>query len=388
MAKAKRSAFVAPSSLSPYARGVRWFRALSFQRSALDALDDASSALAVALDGAPAHLVLAFVDGAYRKHAALLSRELEKRHRGALTIVVPVPSLGLPLPGIELPRIVLHAASAPSARFLPWRCDPSTNRLDFPLLPGPLGLLVFADAASLDVDRVIAELAARADGLAGLALHDVPAPWPLAVAGEVIEGGAVGVYCDDPTFAVAAVEPMATARGPAMIVTSGVAGSVQALDGRPALAVLEEWARALSPSDRDRLSMGLDVALDLRAQGVRSAENDLATCRMVALDRARGAFIVDAETRAFQALRFATRDDERAVATVVHAARDGEARDDAPPILLWPLEASPMAHWPASLEAMKATLAPWAVRGTIPLVGAKHGSLPVHRHAIGLLRLA
>ncbi len=365
---------------------MRWSRALSFQRSALDALDDASSALTVALDGAPAHLIVAFVDGAYRKQAGALGRELEARHRGALTVVVPVPSLGLPIPGAEVPRLALHAASAPRARFLPWRCDPKTNRLDFPLIPGPLGLLLFADASSLDVDRVAAELAARVDTMAGLALHDVPEPWPLTVAGETIEGGAVGVYCDDPSFVSAEAAPMAKARGPAMIVTSGVAGTVQSLDGKPALSVLEEWARALPEADRDRLAMGLDVALDLRAHGVRSGEGDLATCRMVALDRERGAFLVDADTRAYQALRFATRDDEAAVAAVVRSAAAPPSSDAAPGILLWPLEAQPMAHWPEDLAAHRERLAPWAVRGTVPLVGANHGSQPVHRHALGLLR--
>jgi hypothetical protein len=365
---------------------VRWFRALSYQRSALDALDDASSALAVALDGAPPHLIVAFVDGAYRKHAGAIGRELEARHRGALALVVPVPSLGLPLPGAEVPRLVLHAASAPRARFLPWRCDPKTNRLDFPMIPGPLGLLLFADASSLDVDRVAAELAARVDALAGLALHDVPEAWPMAVGGEVIDGGAVGVYCDDPSFASAGAEPMGVARGPAMIVTSGVAGMVQSLDGKPALVVLEEWARALPQEDRDRLAMGLDVALDLRAHGVRSGEGDLATCRMVALDRERGAFLVDADTRPYQALRFATRDDESAVARVVRAAAEPRAAASAPTILLWPLEAKPMGHWPEALEDRKADLAPWALRGAVPLVGANHGSQPVHRHALGVLR--
>jgi hypothetical protein len=366
---------------------VRWSRALSFQRSALDALDDASSALSVALDGAPPHLIVAFVDGAYRRHAGVVGRELERRHRGALAVVVPVPSLGLPIPGAEVPRLALHAASAPRARFLPWRCDPKTNRLDFPMIPGPLGLLLFADAASLDVDRVAPELAARVDALAGLALHDVPEPWPLTVAGETIEGGAVGVYCDDPAFASSVTEPMAKPHGPARIVTSGVAGTVESLDGKPALVVLEEWARALPPGDRDRLAMGLDVALDLRAHGVRSGEGDLATCRMVALDRERGAFLVDADTRAYQALRFATRDDEAAVEAVVRAASAPRPDGAAPAILLWPLEAQPMAHWPEALAAHKASLAPWAVRGTVPLVGAGRTSQPVHRHALGVLRL-
>jgi hypothetical protein len=366
---------------------VRWFHALSFQRSALDALDDASSALAVALDGAPANLIVAFVDGAYRKHTVAIGRELETRHRGALALVVPTPSLGLPLPGLEVPRLVLHAASAPRARFLPWRCDPRTNRLDFPMIPGPLGLLLFADASSLDVDRVAAELAARVDALAGLAIHDVPEPWPMAIGGEGLEGGAIGVYCDDPGFASASTEPMGRACGPAMIVTSGVAGTVQALDGKPALTVLEEWARALPPEERERLAMGLDVALDLRSHGVRSGEGDLATCRMVALDRERGAFLVDADTRPYQALRFATRNDEAAVAAVVGAAVEPRAAGAAPAILLWPLESKPMGHWPEALESAKAELAPWALRGAVPLVGANHASQPVHRHALGLLRL-
>jgi hypothetical protein len=91
------------------------------------------------------------------------SSNIAARHRGAIVLVIPVPSLGLPLPDLELPRFVLHAVHAPTARFLPWRCDPKTGRLDFPLIPGPLGLLVFADGASLDVDRVAFELAARCD---------------------------------------------------------------------------------------------------------------------------------------------------------------------------------------------------------------------------------
>ncbi len=377
--------FVAHRLVSPYACKVRWSRAVSFQRSALDALDDASSALAVALDGAPAHLLLAFVDGAFRTHAATLARELERRHGGATTLVIPVPSLGLPLPGLELPRFVVHAATAPKARFLPWRCDPKTNRLDLPMIPGPLGMLMFADASSLDVDRVAFAVAERCAAFAGFAMHDVPNAWPLAIGHELIEGGAVGVYCDDPTFAEGFAEPLGRAQGPAMIVTAGVAGTVQSLDGRPALVVLEEWAKALDEADREKLALGLDVALDLRAHGVRSSEGDLATCRMVALDRERGAFLVDAETRAFQALRFAVRDDVRAVGDVVtNAARDP---GEAPPILLWPLEASLMTHWPEVAAAHKERLAPWALRGVVPLVGAGHRSAPVHRHALGLLRL-
>lgn len=370
---------------TPYASRVRWSRAVSFQRSALDALDDASSGLAVALAGDPAHLILAFVDSAFRSHAATLARELERRHGGATTLVVPVPSLGLPLPGTELPRFVLHAATAPKTRFLPWRCDPKTNRLDLPMIPGPLGMLMFADATALDVDRVALAVAERCDAFAGFAMHDLPSAWPLAVGGELVEGGAVGVYCDDPTFAEGLAEPLGAAHGPAMIVTAGVAGVVQSLDGRPALVVLEEWAKGLEEADRERLSLGLDVALDLRSHGVRSSEGDLATCRMVALDRERGAFLVDAETRAFQALRFALRDDARVVAEVL--ARAAAASTEAPPVLLWPLEASTMSHWPEAFAAEKERLAPWALRGVVPLVGANHRSTPVHRHALGLLRL-
>ncbi len=339
----------------------------------------------MALAGEPVHLILAFVDGAFRSHAATLARELERRHGGATTLVVPVPSLGLPLPGMELPRFVVHAASAPHTRFLPWRCDPKTNRLDLPLIPGPLGMLMFADASSLDVDRVALAVSERCDAFAGFAMHDVPSAWPLALGGELIEGGAVGVYCDDPTFAEGFAAPLGCARGSAMIVTAGVAGTVQSLDGRPALVVLEEWAKSLDEADREKLAVGLDVALDLRSHGVRSSEADLATCRMIALDRERGAFLVDAETRAFQALRFALRDDAHAVATVVQEAT--REPSDAPPILLWPLEASPMTHWPMPSEDAKARLAPWALRGVVPLVGASHRSTPVHRHALGLLRL-
>jgi hypothetical protein len=362
---------------------VRWSRALSFQRSALDALDDASSGLTVSLGGAPANLIVAFVDGAFRRHAAFLGRELERRHRGAVTLVVPVASLGLPVPDAELPHLVLHAASAPSARFVPWRCDPATNRLNFPMLPGPLGLLLFADASSLDIDRLTSALAARVDLLAGLALHDVPSPWPLAIGGDLVEGGAIGVFCDEPSFAEAHAEPMAIPVGPAMIVTGGPAGVVQSLDGRPALVVLEEWARALP--DPDRLAMGLDVALDLRVQGVRSGEGDLAICRMVALDREQGAFLVEVPTRPYQALRFATRNDEAAVAAIARAASDGN--DGAgTPVLLWPLEATPMTHWPEALRSRRDALSPWALRGATPLVGAERTSQPAHRHALGMLR--
>lgn len=357
---------------------------MSYQRSALDALDDASSALAIAYGDAVPQLVLAFVDGSFRAHAGVLGRELERRHRGAIVLVIPVPSLGLPLPDLELPRFVLHAVHAPTARFLPWRCDPKTGRLDFPLIPGPLGLLVFADGASLDVDRVAFELAARCEAMAGFALNDVPEAWPLAIGGDVLEGGAVGVYCDDPAFARAECVPMATAHGATMIVTDGVAGVVQSLDGKPALLVLEEWARGLSDEGRASLAFGLDVDLDLRARGVHSTEADLARCRMVALDRERGAFVVEAATRPFQALRFATRNDASAVIeAATSASRDAEG---APPLLLWPVEAAPMGHWPPDLLDAQARLAPWAIRGAVPLVGAKHASLPVHRHALGVLR--
>ena len=364
---------------------MRWFQAVSYQRSALDALDDASSALDLDCASDRPSLVVAFIDGAFRSHTGYFGRELERRFRDAIVLVVPVPSLGLPLHGFELPRVALHAAHAPHARLLPWHCDPRTNRIDFPLIPGPLGLLVFADGYSLDVDRVAFELGSRCESMAGFALHDVPAQWPLGIGGLVVEGGAVGVYCDDPAFAQAECIPMGTPLGSTMIVTEGVGGVVQSLDGRPALAVLEDWARTLSDEGRATLASGLDVDLDLRAHGVHSSEDDLARCRVVALDRERGMFVVEAPTRPFQALRFATRNDASSVVLAAsNATMNIETR--GPAMVLWPLESAPMRHWPPELAHALKLLAPWAIRGAVPLVGSRGTSLPVHRHAIGLLR--
>ena len=143
--------------------------------------------------------------------------------------------------------------------------------------------------------------------------------------------------------------------------------------------------RTLSDEGRATLASGLDVDLDLRAHGVHSSEDDLARCRVVALDRERGMFVVEAPTRPFQALRFATRNDASSVVLAAsNATMNIETR--GPAMVLWPLESAPMRHWPPELAHAQTLLAPWAIRGAVPLVGSRRTSLPVHRHAIGLLR--
>ena len=365
-----------------------WFHEASYDPDPLRALDDAESALHVACAIHRPQLIIAFVVAKWGGHLAEFAFELERRHPQALTLIVPDPALGIPFFDNAGPTVVLHAAHAPRSRFLPWYHEPTSNRLRVPAIPGPLGLLLFADCNSVQIDRLVHELGARTAGLAGVALAPAWGTVPFAIGGEVHKGGAMGVFCDNPSFAEADSFPLATLHSPTMIVTAGTGGLIETLDNRPAAAVLADWMRALHPADFAQARHGVVVELDLRAQGIQSQDSDFATCRMLGVNEEHGVLQIDAPTRLYQAARFAVKSGATAIPAIVVRAAAPEHGDPAP-ILLCQEESVPIIeHAFYQGNSRVQNLARWALRGVAPIAGSHGQSLPVHRHSVGVLHLS
>jgi small ligand-binding sensory domain FIST len=211
--------------------------------------------------------------------------------------------LGARLEGTDLTPVALRVEDTPDGTAVTgWPEDASTART----------LLLFADPFTFPVDaflercnddrpdlRVIGGLASAAAA---------PGGNRLALDGDVLSGGAVGVLLDGDVEVRTLVSQGCRPIGRPFVVTKADRNFVEELAGKPAIERLQEVASAATEEERTLLRTGLHVGVVVDEHKVDFGRGDFLVRNLFGADQRTGALAVGDVVEVGQTLQFHVRD--------------------------------------------------------------------------------
>jgi len=287
-----------------------WASSVSEEADLRRAIEEASNAVAAALEGAAPDLVIVFASPHHAVDYARLPAEIGERFPGSLLLgcsaggvigggheIEQRPGLSITaavLPGVRLEPFHLQSESLPEpqADIAAWRhllgpaAEPDAH---FVLLPEPFSFDTETLVRGLDLHFPAAR---KVGGLASGAR--APGGNALFLAKEAHSAGAVGVAMSGDVEVDTVVAQGCRPIGEPMFVTSAERNLIRQLDGRPPLATLQELHQKLGERDQElfRHSLFLGIAMNGDRQEYR--QGDFLIRNLAGADNTSGAIAIGA----------------------------------------------------------------------------------------------
>jgi small ligand-binding sensory domain FIST len=303
---------------------MRWASALSTAPSLPAALDEIGATLRSTLGGVRPDLALVFVS-AHHQPAYARVPEIVADQLGATTLV-GCSAGGVIGAGREVedePAVSVTAAVLPEVSIHPFHVvpeaisDPASDEQEWQRLLGFDGagepqVLIIADPFTADAERFVRGLDRALPGsrvVGGLASGGMqPGGNALYVDDRVHRGGIAGVALGGDIVLDTIVAQGCRPIGEPMFVTSAQENVLYALDGRPAVTVLQELYRGLRAADQALCRQSLFLGIAMHDARERYRQGDFLVRNIVGIDAAAGALAVGAELRAGMIVQFHLRD--------------------------------------------------------------------------------
>jgi small ligand-binding sensory domain FIST len=198
-------------------------------------------------------------------------------------------------------------------------------------LPAGGTLVLLADPFSLPVDAVLDAVDAAGAGIrvvGGLAsAARAPGGNRLVLDGEVHRDGAVGFVLDGDAAVEAVVSQGCRPVGQPMIVTESRGNVLVQLAGQPAVARVEELARAAGPEERELLGAGLHIGVAVDEHRSEFGRGDFLVRGVLGAERGTGAIVAGEAVEVGRTVQFHVRDaaaaDEDLTALLAGVEGDG-----------------------------------------------------------------
>lgn len=321
----------------------RFASALSVASRSEDALLEVVAGLEAGLDGARPDLALAFVS----HHHGSAIEDLGPRLARALKTPLVIGCTGESIVGgtreIEKgPALSAFAAVMPGTRLRPFATlaaaeDETTLRFEgLPEVEDPAraSILVLADPFAFPAAEfleIVNDKFAGVPAMGGMASGGSgPGQNLLFTQQGVFEGGAVGVVIEGDVEVRPVVSQGCRPVGKPFVITGARENFVLKLGGRPALEVLVEVAKGLSPADQKLLERGPFLGLAVDPTKSAFERGDFLVRGIMGLEQGERAIVVaDGSIRSGLTVQFLVRDAGTAgedLAQLVHA-RGGSAAD-------------------------------------------------------------
>lgn len=301
---------------------MKWCSSLSQSPDLVAAVHEASSDLRAQLGDAEPNLILLFLsehhkDG-FREASALVGSEFgaglvlgcsarsvigggrEVEHGPAVSLAAGV------LPGVTLQPFHLGMADIPSG---PDAVEVWRERFDGADSPH---FLLLSDPFSFEVEPLIRGLdeafpdARKIGGIASSG--SAPGDNALYVGSEVHREGLVGVALAGDLEIDAVVAQGCRPIGSPMFVTRAHENVLYELDGRPALAVLQELYRDLSPEDQDLARGSLFFGIEMKRALTEYQQGDFLVRNLLGSEEKAGTLVVGAMLQERMVVQFHLRD--------------------------------------------------------------------------------
>jgi small ligand-binding sensory domain FIST len=300
---------------------VRWAAALAEGSDPASAVRTATAALERQLDGAHAHLVLAFAAGAHARAFPRVQEQLAEQLPGAL--IAGCAAAGVIGAGRELEgndALALCAAHLPDVRLASFAIAPervpdsiAAWRALIPCSAAePPQFVLLADPFSAPVEAVAAGLDAAFPGgvkVGGLASGaQRPGGHELCAGGVRTRAGLVGVALAGDVALDAIVAQGCRPIGTPAFVTRARDNLLLELDGRRPLDVLQELFESASPAERTLFRGSLFLGLEMRSERERYVQGDFLVRNLLGADADSGALVAGATLHAGQVVQFHLRD--------------------------------------------------------------------------------
>jgi small ligand-binding sensory domain FIST len=295
---------------------MEWASAVSSSPRLDDALEEATTVVASALDHVRPDLLVVFVAPQYGPDVVGLPRRFGERFPGAALIgctgggvigdgreIEQRPALsvtGAVLPGVDITTFHLSSDARDWPEQLPIESNAPPS---FVVLPEPFS----CDAQELIrwFDRVY-PYSVKIGGLASGAPH--PGSNALFATGHAYAGGAVGVaLCGDieiDTVVAQGCRPI----GAPLFITRSSKNAIYQLDGRPPVDVLEELFIALPEPDRELFRHSLFLGVVMQDAQEQYGQGDFLIRNLIGVDGEAGAILVGTMVRDRQVVQFHLRD--------------------------------------------------------------------------------
>lgn len=303
---------------------MRWASHLSTAPSTRDAVGEAIGAVASALGGEEAQLVVVFFTPEHSPNARELAAAVSRRWPGARL-------LGCSASGVvggahereTGPALALTAATLPNVEVLPFALrgadlpDGTPEPADWPGLGGVdpdsnPAFLLLVDPYTLRADLLTSAMDTswpRCPKVGGLASGaGGPGGNVLLLDGELHRSGAVGVVLTGDVEVDPLVAQGARPIGPPFVATRARENLIFELDGRPAIPQLEELFVNMPARERELFRRSPMVGLAAIEGEARPRAGDFLVRNLVGLDRDRGAIGVAWPVEERQVIQFHLRD--------------------------------------------------------------------------------
>jgi small ligand-binding sensory domain FIST len=311
---------------------VKWAATLAEAGRLEDAFEEAAEAIADDLDGARADLLFAFASGEYAGHYARLHACVREAFPGATLVGCSAGGvIGGPVEVERRPALALAAASLPGVRLTPFHVavDDAADRLASAIRGQP-NLVLLPDPFSFRVEEALRGLDVACPGavvVGGLASGaSFPGGNALFMGDAIYEEGAVGVALDGNLEVETVVAQGCRPIGTPLFATRAEGNLIHALDGTPAVEVLEALYAELPARDQAlfRTSLFIGVVMDERREVYR--QGDFLVRNLVGIDARTGALAVSARIRPNAVVQFQLRDAATSAADLeaLLTARDGD----------------------------------------------------------------
>jgi small ligand-binding sensory domain FIST len=304
---------------------MRWVSAVSTRDSLEAAVRETTDALTFALDGATPDLAVAFVSEQhqreYERLPALLRGRLAPRvligcsaggvigggHEVERSAGVSVTAAVLPAVGLTPFHLESETLLAPSAPLPAWEAAIGVARVQQP------AFLLLPDPFTFDAETLVAGLDAAfptSPKIGGLASGGrEPGANALYLGDAVYRSGAVGVALvgdiEVDTIVAQGCRPI----GEPMFVTRADQNVLYALDGRPALAVLQDLVADANARDRQLFGNSLFLGVVMKEQELYR-QGDFLIRNLLGIDGKSGAIAVGAALHTGMVVQFHLRDAE------------------------------------------------------------------------------
>ena len=171
----------------------------------------------------------------------------------------------------------------------------------------PVFAIAHGDPRNPRIERIVAQVAGEAGTFLVGGLTSSRRTFP-QIAGAITDGGLSGVIFAPQVPVATGLSQGCTPFGPAHTITEGVAGTIRALDGRPALEVLKEDLGGILTRDPSQIGGEIRVAFPVAG----SDTGDYLVRDLTALDADSGSLSVNEPAARGQRLIFCRRDEAAA----------------------------------------------------------------------------
>lgn len=295
--------------------GMKWASALSEASRLEDAVEEAGDSLRADLEGAHPDVVWVFASADHADHYSRLVPQLQRAFDGSLVLGCSAGGVIGDAREVEFePGLSLTAASLPDVELTPFYLGPDAEDWDQSIATGepPAALVVLPDPYSVHAESLVQWLDAsypEAAKIGGLASGgSLPGESALFLGDTLYRSGTVGLAVAGDIAVDTVVAQGCRPIGSPMFATRVEGHAIFELDGKPAVAVLENLYRQLPSSDQQLLQTSLFLGLVMDPDRHTYNRGDFLVRNLIGLEREQGAILVGARPEPNMVVQFQLRD--------------------------------------------------------------------------------